>query len=303
MPPNKTQDLAAKKAARQKKMLIVLAPVFIAVFVLMVLPKLTGGPGSGPPVAVGSVNATTPASTTPSASPTGTPSATPVVATAPVGPATSAALVAPAYSFSVNDGQLSRLDGKYQSKDPFAGAANHTITAPTLTAPFSPPSAKDLPQNTSTTPGSTGGPTPAKQAASPYIYAVVSVNGVAEGIALNGSFPAASPLFKLVELGKNYAKFTLLDGSFSNGISSVTLVKGHKVTVKNTADGSRYVIELVTTSQSVPTNPPTGTGTSQASGSNVLNVPGSGGGNGGSGATTTSGTDTSTPPPPTTPSS
>ena len=42
------------------------------------------------------------------------------------------------------------------------------------------------------------------------------VNGVAEGVSVAGSFPAASPLFDLDAITDKSIRFSLLDGTFAN---------------------------------------------------------------------------------------
>jgi hypothetical protein len=277
MPPKK-KDLAAQKAARDKKILMALVPVFIIIFVVMVLPKLTGGSSSPPPAAAAGTDTTTGVGTPVAATTPG--------ATTPVGPpasSSSSAIVAPAYSFSSDDGaHLQRFSGKLKTKDPFAGATE--VTVPIATVPLvAPKPPKVDPNATPSTSGKgTGTPGTTTPQKKPYIYAVLSVNGISEGVALHAAFPAASPMFTLTEVGSNWIKFSLLAGAFATGAKAVTVSKGKPLTLRNTADGSRFSIRLVTVSQTVPTATP-GTGTTTV--------------------TTTPGDTSSTPPPPTTPSS
>src|SRR3954454_5740868 len=248
MPPKK-KDLAAQKAARDKKILIALVPVFIIIFVVMVLPKLTGGSGGPPPAtAAAGTDTTTGAATPVAATVPGaeTPASTPA-------PAAAGAVAAPSYSFTSNEGQLQRLSGKLKTKDPFAGATEVTVAAATV--PLVEPPAPKKDPNAAPTPSATGGgsaPTSTTPKA-PYIYAVVSMNGLSEGVALKSSFPAASPMFTLTAIGSSWIKFTLVTGSFATGAKEVLLSKGKSVTLRNTADGSRYTVHLVTVSQGVPT--------------------------------------------------
>ena len=55
-------------------------------------------------------------------------------------------------------------------------------------------------------------------------------------------------IFKLVSLTKNGAKIAIAGGSLDNGAPTVTLTKGKPVTLMNTADGTRYVLRLVSVS-------------------------------------------------------
>ena len=279
MPPKK-KDLAAQKKARDKKILMALVPVFIIIFVVMVLPKLTGGSGGPPPAAAAAAGTDTTTGTGTPVSATTPVAAAPIVGATP--PPSSSALSAPSYSFSSDDSQLKRFSGKLKSKDPFAGATE--VTVPVQTVPLVAP----LPPKTN--PNAVGGggtsPTPTTPNTDPYVYAVLSVNGLAEGVALNGPFPAASPLFTLTAIGSNWIKFSLVTGSLANGGKQVTLATGKSVTLRNTADGSRYTVHLVTVSQSVPTTTSTTSTDPLATGT----TPG-----------VTTDTTTTTPPPPTTP--
>ncbi len=61
------------------------------------------------------------------------------------------------------------------------------------------------------------------------------------------TFPAADPVFQLVSVTRTTAKVGISGGSLSTG-TNVTLTKGKKVTLMNTADGTRYELVLVSTS-------------------------------------------------------
>jgi hypothetical protein len=101
-----------------------------------------------------------------------------------------------------------------------------------------------------------GGVTPApKPAAKPSpapaaapTSAVISVNGAPETVQVGGTFPAEDPYFKLVSLTKKGAKISIAGGSLENGAPTVTLTKNKALTLMNTADGTRYVLRLVSVS-------------------------------------------------------
>jgi hypothetical protein len=78
--------------------------------------------------------------------------------------------------------------------------------------------------------------------------AVISVNGAPESVQVGGTFPAADPYFKLVSLTKKGAKISIAGGSLENGSPTVTLTKNKALTLMNTADGTRYVLRLVSVS-------------------------------------------------------
>jgi hypothetical protein len=86
-------------------------------------------------------------------------------------------------------------------------------------------------------------------------------------------FPADSPFFHLVSLTATTAKIGIAGGTLATG-STVTLKKGKAVTLMNTADGTRYILVLismgdtttpVTTGAAAPTPPATAPGTSTTS--------------------------------------
>jgi hypothetical protein len=107
------------------------------------------------------------------------------------------------------------------------------------TAPVIPPtSLPGAPSSTTTTPASAPPAAPAG--------ALISTNDVCEQVALNGTFPANEDIFRLVEIAKNgkSAKIGIVGGSYDSGQATAVLKLGEKLTLVNTADGSRYVIAL-----------------------------------------------------------
>lgn len=78
--------------------------------------------------------------------------------------------------------------------------------------------------------------------------AVISVNGAPESVEVGGTFPTADPYFKLVSLTKKAARISIAGGSLENGAPTVTLTRSKALTLMNTADGTRYVLRLVSAS-------------------------------------------------------
>jgi hypothetical protein len=70
------------------------------------------------------------------------------------------------------------------------------------------------------------------------------VNGEAGKVAVGATFPASDPVFRLVSLTRTTAKIAIAGGSLSSGDGTVTLTKGKKLTLMNTADGTRYELVL-----------------------------------------------------------
>jgi hypothetical protein len=70
------------------------------------------------------------------------------------------------------------------------------------------------------------------------------VNGNSEAVAVGAQFPASSPVFVLVSLKTSSAKIAIAGGSLQGG-GTATLKKGRPLTLMNTADGTRYVLRLI----------------------------------------------------------
>ena len=141
------------------------------------------------------------------------------------------------------DGQLSKLD-QFVAKDPFKQqlAVTGSTDAPTGTDKTSTTPDGSVPPTdpTSTT------PTPSPPVANATI-ATISVNGTSEDVQAGDTFPksAAQPYFQLVSLGSSSVKIGIAGGSLAGGGETVTLAKGKKLTLMNTADGTKYVLQLV----------------------------------------------------------
>ena len=76
----------------------------------------------------------------------------------------------------------------------------------------------------------------------------ISVNGTPELVDLSKTFPSSDPVFRLVALTRTTAKIGVAGGSLSTGDGTTTLTKGKKVTLMNTADGTRYELVLLAVS-------------------------------------------------------
>jgi hypothetical protein len=147
--------------------------------------------------------------------------------------------------------------GLFRSKDPFVqqlelnGASGAAGVTP---GPAGPTGSKG-PATGGGSGGAGGGATrtfaPAKGPAAPTApptSAMISVNGAPEPVQVGGTFPATDPFFKLVSLTKKGAKISIAGGSLANGAPTVTLTKNKPLTLMNTADGTRYVLRLVSVS-------------------------------------------------------
>jgi hypothetical protein len=146
--------------------------------------------------------------------------------------------------------------GLFRSKDPFVQQLNlNGATGPA--GPVSPggPTGANGPAAGGSGAGGGGSSTPTSPPAStpatpatPLTTAVISVNGAPESVQVGGTFPTADPYFKLVSLTKKGAKISIAGGTLDNGAPTVTLTKSKALTLMNTADGTRYVVRLVSVS-------------------------------------------------------
>ena len=82
----------------------------------------------------------------------------------------------------------------------------------------------------------------------PLLSAVISVNGKRGGVGVKQEFPAKAPLFHLLSLTKKTAKISVVGGSLAGGGQTLTLRRGTPLTLVNTADGTRFRLELLSTS-------------------------------------------------------
>jgi hypothetical protein len=218
---------AKAKAKRQKIIAGVLCLVLLGALAWAV-PSVLGSMNKKPPSAT-AVAPPPPAVVPPAGAP---PTGTPVSATAPAGSGT---LADSDPSAQAAAGQLLSFD-RFQTKDPFAQQA----ATPTKPAAPAKPAAPKPPPPPPPPPPSSGAVQPST--------AKISVNGATETVSVNSDFPADDPVFRLVSLTKSSAKVSIAGGSLSSGAPTVTLQKGKKVTLMNTADGTRYDLVLVSVS-------------------------------------------------------
>jgi hypothetical protein len=257
----------AKKRVRRQKIFIAVGSVVLLAVLGYQLPKLLGGHGNQTVV---HAPTTTPSSAT----------ASPALASSAA--ASSALPDTDRFAVQRDTSQLLSF-GLFKSKDPFvqqlsasatpapaAPAASPPPAAPkktttaksvktpvatatTPTAPIGPsvitqpaPQTSTTPVNSPTTvPATPLTPTPTAPPAAPTT-ALISTNGTCEQVAVKGTFPSTENIFQLVEIAKNgkSVKIAIAGGSYDSGQASATVKLGQKLTLVNTADGSRYVIVL-----------------------------------------------------------
>jgi hypothetical protein len=255
----KQLDPAKAKEAKQKKIAIggaLLLVILLVVEVPSIMKRMNPPTGNDWRTQTAAVT-TTGAAPVGLAAPTLAGSAPAVAAGAPA-PTVTGGLTADSLPTAAV-GQLASF-GKFASKDPFASQA--PTTASTSTGPTAPP-APPTPPTTGTVTGATGtGGSPSVALTS----AVIAVNGIRAPVTVNTDFPAPTAqnptpgAFHLVSLTAHTAKISVAGGSYADGAPTLTLKEGKPVTLMNTADGTRYTIELYPQGASVPsagsTSPP-----------------------------------------------
>jgi hypothetical protein len=217
------------KARKQKIVAAVLGVLLLGVMAYQA-PTILGLFGGG-----SSEVASEPAPPAPTAPASGAPAAA-----APAAAAGSAQLVDTDLAPAPTQGQLVTFD-RFESKDPFAqqaeededGAAGEPAP-PKDSGPAEDPGVVDAQP-------APPPPPPAKAEG-----ATISVNGVSSQVAVGGDFPKDDPIFKLVSLTRTSAKVGIVDGTYATGSPTITLKRGGKpVTLMNTADGTTFVLRLV----------------------------------------------------------
>jgi hypothetical protein len=246
----KRVDPLKAKEAKQKKIAIGGAVLLLALLAYQGPKTLKMLQGPQPVAAPAS---STPATTTPGTAPA--PGAT--TGEAPAAPAPELSSVADSdLSPEAAEGQLASFE-RFASKDPFAQQADEAPAAPArVSAPKdgtekepidTENDAKPADGDAATDGGFTSG---GSQPDAPELAAATSiaVNGVAEEVAVEGSFPKDEPTFVLVKVAKDgkSVEIGIAGGEYADGGETITLGLGKKLTLQNTADGSRYELELLT---------------------------------------------------------
>lgn len=262
----KKKSPAELKAAKQKKIAIVGAVLFVIVLGIQVprtLKMMKGTSAAPPPVAVAAPGGTD-TTAAPGAAAPAAPVATPTT-TVPT------ELVDSDPAPAAGPGQLVSFE-LFETKDPFAQQVdpNAVAAAPaadtsappadaSAPSPDANPPAAPLPEPGASGSGGSGGsggsvvppagaPAPAPApSASPAAATSIAVNGVVESVAVDGTFPVADPSFVLVSLGADgkSVKIGVAGGSYADGKSAITLTMGKPLTLQNTASGARYELKLV----------------------------------------------------------
>lgn len=235
MPPKKVDPRVAKEK-RQKKIAAVGGVLLVVVLVVQVprTMKMLGDDSAEPVPAAEAAVPATPAAPAPGAAPLEPPTlsggqpAGPAPAAAPPRAEPSAKLI----SFS-----------RFATKDPFAPQVSQGAAAPAAESPTEATGGEkaEAPGGEPAKPGASA-PEGAPEGAP--TRAELVVNGGAETVALDGTFPASTKAFVLTALSPKSATVGVAEGgSFASG-GTLEIAVGETVTLVNTADGTRYVVEL-----------------------------------------------------------
>jgi hypothetical protein len=262
--PKGEEILRKQKEAKQKKLLLVLAPIFLILIVWQApgyVKMLTGG---DEPVATTTETPTTPVGTTPDPA-TAPPPSTSAPGGVPVpGPTeTPAELTDSDRPTAPEAGQLISFD-RFVGKDPFRQIVDMTPPAPsnpTVTPPSTDPggsggndngggsdgNADDGGDGGGDTGGGNGNGNGGGGDDDPVVptAAVLVVNGVKETVPLEGTFPKSEQLFVLRKLSESSAWIGLVAGEYSNGKKSIEVEVGEKLNLVSQPDGIRYTIKVV----------------------------------------------------------
>ena len=241
--------LIERKAAKQKKVLFVLVPVFLGLLAWQgpgTYRAFTGGgePEASPPP---------PASTVPPAPPGGEPAAAPPAAVAPPAAAPPGVQPPPAPASGLSDtdvppeaeqGQLLTFS-RFVGKDPFKQQLLEPPADGSPPPPDAPPASGVIvppPPAAPPPPASTDSSPSAETAAT---SARIEVNGAAETVRVRATFPAGDPVFRLASISGGTVRIGLVSGSFEGGAKTVEVQVGESVVLVSQPDGLRYRIKIL----------------------------------------------------------
>jgi len=261
----KPVDPAKAKQAKQKRLVIILAVVFVLAMAYAVNTMMGLNSGGGAKPSAAPPTPVTSSTTTPTSTPTSTPStATTAPTLAGSGTTTtpastdSSSLVA-VVTPSADPGQLESFS-RFSSKDPFDSQGPKSGGASSSGSSGSGGSGT----SGSSGHGGGGGKTPKTPPAPPTpppTTAVLSVNGTEESVPSGSDFPSSNPIFQLVALTSTTAQVGIAGGSYDTGQATITLTVNKPLTLVNTADGTRYTLLLLPQG----TVPPQGSSSSSGS--------------------------------------
>ena len=257
MAARKRVDPLKARAAKQKKIAI---GGFVVLALLLFIQgpktlKMLKGPQATPVASPAAPNPVAPA-------PGGAAPAPVDGAAAPAGAVELSSLADSDLAPVAGEGQLVTFE-RFASKDPFMPQAVVTPNAPAAPAADSegeggtdgpaPGEGEDAidggftPAPEEGSGGSAGGGSPTSTAPALASLTSISVNGTAEDVEVEKSFPADGPTFVLVSLAEDgkSVEIGIAGGTYADGGQTIELELGRPLTLQNTADGTRYELELL----------------------------------------------------------
>ncbi len=247
----RAEKRAKQKAAKQKKLLLVLVPVLIGLLAFQgpkVLKQLKGSEAAAPApattAAATSADATAPATPVPSAG--ATPEAVPVDVKQALPSNTDVPI-------SAGEGQLISFS-RFQARDPFVALVDDSVTtAPVDTTGSSTGSTGgsgttgtgSTGTGGSTTPPPTTTPSTTTDGGTTATSVTLSINGKTEVHIVGDTFPAADPAFRVISISTDAVVIGLADGTFDGGGQTLSIKRGESVTLVSQPDGARFTIKVV----------------------------------------------------------
>lgn len=224
----------ANAGDKRKKQIVLAGGLILAVLVVFQVSRLGGASSSSAP-ASGAATIDVAAAVVPTS-----------------GPVTSGAGAALAIAAPATRRALNRMP----VKDPFVPLIPSTGSSGTGSAQASPPPKVDTSPSLAKEPAGAppigfSAPAPAASKAAPLpppTAAVISINGSSQTVGRSKLFPAKAPAFRLVTVGRTFVRIAVAGGSFANGRGTITIRRGQRVTLENTATGVRYVLRFAAVS-------------------------------------------------------
>jgi hypothetical protein len=132
------------------------------------------------------------------------------------------------------------------SKPVAVGLTPVPSTTPAPSVPPSPSTTSPAPRTTPAPPATTTSPSSPTAPKTAPTQVLISTNGACETVAVKGTFPSGAAIFRVVSITRDGKSVELgvVGGSYDSGQATVTLKIGQKLTLVNTSDGTRYVIQL-----------------------------------------------------------
>jgi hypothetical protein len=240
--------LLQRKEAKQKKLLLFLAPVLLGLLVWQgpgMLSAFTGGGGTkestappaptfAPPPPGGAAPAPPAAATPPAPGQAG--------AQPPAAAPEEAGLPDTDVPVEAEQGQLVTFS-RFVGKDPFKQQLLDAPEGGSPPPPGAPPASGTIvPPPPPPPPGAAGSSASTETGAT---SARIEVNGAVETVRVRATFPAGDPVFRLASISGGTVRIGLISGSFEGGAKTVEVGVGESVVLVSQPDGLRYRIKIL----------------------------------------------------------